>query len=75
MLDEIEELSAVNQKAVSQPDRDVPGTIPPELEADREEHAKLLAEMRESMPEHQEVLTLLRDREEKARQKTKMEDG
>ena len=39
-----------------------------ELDADKEEHEKLLAQMRESMPEHQQMLTLLRDREEKAKQ-------
>ena len=44
-----------------------------EYEADREEHDKLLAEMRESMPDHQRVLTLLRDREEKAKQMSRLE--
>ena len=75
VLDEIEEMSAVKQKtAAANPTEMILEQYKTELDADREEHAKLLAQMRESIPEHQEVLTLLRDREEKARQKTKLED-
>ena len=36
-----------------------------ELDADQEEHDKLLAEMQESIPEHQKILTMLKDREER----------
>jgi polysaccharide biosynthesis transport protein len=75
VCDEIEELSQVKQKtAAANPTEMILEQYRSELDADREEHGKLLAQMRESIPEHQEVLTLFRDREEKARQKTKLED-
>ena len=45
-----------------------------ELEADREEHDKLLAKMQESIPAHQRVLALLKDREEKSKQIVRMEE-
>ncbi len=76
ILDEIEELSSAKQKtaAVANPTEMILEQYRRELDVDREDHAKLLAQMRESIPEHQEILTLLRDREEKAKQKTRMED-
>ena len=36
-----------------------------EMDADREEHDKLLAEMQKSIPEHQRILAMLKDREER----------
>ena len=44
-----------------------------ELDIDREDQKKLLAEMRESMPEHQQALALFRDRDEKEQQKKRMQ--
>ncbi len=37
-----------------------------EIEADKQEHARLLREMRASLPMHQDVLDLIEDREDKA---------
>jgi polysaccharide biosynthesis transport protein len=75
ILDEIEELSAIKQKeAVANPTEMILEQYRKELDIDNENHGKLLAQMRESLPEHQEVLGLFRDREEKARQKIKMQD-
>ena len=75
ILDEIEELSSFKPKAGrANPTEMILEQYQRELDADREEHDKLLAKMQESMPEHQQVLTLLRDREEKAKQISRMED-
>jgi polysaccharide biosynthesis transport protein len=76
IIDEIQELSSIKQKTASagNPSEMILEQYRGELDVDKEDLAKILAQMRESIPEHQEVLTLLRDREEKAKQKTKMED-
>ncbi len=75
ILDEIAELRTDKSRiAVANPTEMILEQYRRELDADKEDSDLLLAQMRESMPEHQQVLTLLRDREEKARQRSKMEE-
>jgi capsular exopolysaccharide synthesis family protein len=45
-----------------------------EAEADREDHDKLLAEMQKSIPEHQRIINMLKDREERSKQIARMEE-
>ena len=74
ILDEIEELSAFRPKQAGSPTEMILEQYRTELDADKEQHDKLLARLQESMPEHQRVLTLLRDREDKAKQISGMEE-
>jgi polysaccharide biosynthesis transport protein len=74
ILDEIEALSAKKRGGAPNATEMVLEQYRRELDADKEDHEKLLREMRESMPEYQQMLTLLKDREEKARQRSKMEE-
>jgi succinoglycan biosynthesis transport protein ExoP len=73
-LDEIEKLSSSKPKAASSAAEMIVEQYGRELDADKENHEKLLAQMRESMPEVQQMSTLFRDREEKARQRSRMEE-
>ena len=45
-----------------------------EMDADREDHDKLLVEMRKSIPEHQKILGLLHDRDEQSKQIVRMDE-
>jgi polysaccharide biosynthesis transport protein len=74
ILDEIEALNTNKHRGGSGATEMVVEHYLRELDADKEEHETLLAQMRESMPEFQQMLTLLKDREEKARQRSKMEE-
>jgi polysaccharide biosynthesis transport protein len=75
ILDEIEELRSVKTKTASaNPTEMILEQYTRELDADREERDKLLAQMRDTMPKHQELLTWLSDRAEKARQIARMEE-
>ncbi len=74
ILDEIEELNSIKPRVVANSTEMILEQYRRELDADKEDHEKLLVQMRESMPEHQQMLTLLRDREEKARQKARMQE-
>ena len=74
ILDEIEKLSSKKSRGASSPAEMIMEQYGRELDADKETHEKLLAQLRESMPEQQQMLTLLRDREEKARQRSRMEE-
>jgi polysaccharide biosynthesis transport protein len=68
VLDEIEELSAFKPRETANPTDMFIEQYRNELDADKEQHDKLLAKLQEMMPDHQRVLTLLRDREDKAKQ-------
>lgn len=75
VLDEIEALSKPKSKmAEANPSEIILENYARELDADREERDKLLAQMRDSTPKHQEMLTALSDRAEKARQIARMEE-
>jgi polysaccharide biosynthesis transport protein len=67
-LDEIEELCSIKPKAAANPTEAFLEICRTDLDAEKEQHEKLLAKLQASMPDHQRVLALLRDREDKARQ-------
>jgi polysaccharide biosynthesis transport protein len=74
ILDEIEELNSHKPKVAANATEMFMEQYRRELDSDKEDHDRLLAQMRESIPEHQQMLTLLRDREEKAKQKARMQE-
>jgi succinoglycan biosynthesis transport protein ExoP len=73
-LDEIEELRSVKTEMAGSPSEMLIEQYNREIENDRNEHEKLLSKMQDSIPDHQRVLALLRDREEKARQVARAEE-
>jgi len=74
VLDEIEELSSIKPEMAASPTEMILEEHRRGLEADREEQARILAQLRDSMPEHQRMLSLLKDREEKASQIGRMRE-
>jgi polysaccharide biosynthesis transport protein len=78
ILDEIDSLKNVRTEVSMTPTEMILEQYQKEIDADKQEHARLLREMRASLPMHQEVLNLMRDREEKrkriAEMKVKIED-
>jgi capsular exopolysaccharide synthesis family protein len=74
VLDELDELRSFRKERLSTPTEAILEQQNRELEADREEHEKLLAEMKKSIPEHQKVLSLLRDKEDRSKQIVHMEE-
>jgi len=74
VLDELEELRSFRKERLSTPTEMILEQHNREMEADREEHEKLLAEMQKSIPEHQRILALFKDREERSKQIVRMED-
>ena len=74
VLDELEELRSFRKERLSTPTEMILEQHDREMSADREEHEKLLAEMQKSIPEHQRILALLKEREERSRQIARMED-
>ena len=74
VLDELEELRSFRTERLRTPIEMILEQQNRELEADREEHEKLQVEMQKSIPEHQRILSLLKDREEKSKQILRMED-
>jgi len=67
-LDELENLRSIKTEMAASPTEMLIEQYNRDIENDRIEHDKLLAKMQDSIPDHQRVLALLRDREEKARQ-------
>jgi capsular exopolysaccharide synthesis family protein len=67
-LDELDKLRAVPTEMASSPTEMLIDQYNREIENDRLEHEKLLGKMQDSIPDHQRILALLHDREEKARQ-------
>jgi capsular exopolysaccharide synthesis family protein len=74
ILDEMEELRSFKPKQVGSPLEMIMEQHRRDIDADKERHDQVLAQMRESIPEHQMVLSLLRDREDRARQIAKMQE-
>jgi len=74
VMDEIEELRSVKKERISTPTEMIMEQYRRELEADREQYELLLAKMQASIPQHQMVLSWLKDREEKSKQIFRMED-
>ena len=74
VLDELEELRSFRKERLSTPTEMILEQHSREMEVDREEHEKLLAEMQKSIPEHQRILALFKDREERSKQILRMED-
>ncbi|MGO9464764.1 MAG: polysaccharide biosynthesis tyrosine autokinase [Isosphaeraceae bacterium] len=74
ILDELEALRSIKTEMAASPTEMLIEQYNREIENDRIEHEKLLGKMQDSIPEHQRVLALLRDREEKARQVARAEE-
>jgi polysaccharide biosynthesis transport protein len=74
VLDELEELHSFKKEKLSTPTELILEQCNRELEADREEHDKLLAEMQKSIPEHQRILAMLKDREDRREQIIRLKD-
>ena len=75
VLDEMEELQSVKKREALHSDRDDPGAVP---SRDRSRPGRARAgcwpRCRTSIPEHQRILSLLKDREEKSKQIVRMEE-
>ena len=67
IMEEMEELRNVRTEVGLTPTEMILEQYQKEIQADKDEHARLLGEMRASLPKHQEVLDLMEDRKEKAR--------
>ena len=67
IMDEMEELRNVRTEVGLTPTEMILEQYQKEIQADKDEHARLLGEMRTSLPKHQEVLDLMEDRKEKAK--------
>ncbi len=67
-LDEIEELSSIKPNEAANPTEAFLEMCRTDLDAEKEQHEKLLAKLQESMPDHQRFQALVRDREDKAKQ-------
>jgi capsular exopolysaccharide synthesis family protein len=73
-LDELEQLRSIRTEMAESPTDMLIEQYNREIENDRIEHEKLRTKMQESIPDHQRVLALLHDREEKARQVARAQD-
>ncbi len=73
-LDELEKLRSIKTKVVSTPYEMIMEQNRREIEAENEEHEKLLAQMQAAVPEYQRIQTLMSDRTEKAHQLAKIEE-
>ena len=74
VLDELDELRSFKKEKLATPTELILEQCSRELEADHEEHDKLLAEMQKSIPEHQRILAMLKDREDRREQIIRMKD-
>jgi polysaccharide biosynthesis transport protein len=74
VLDELDELSSFRKERLSTPTEMILDQYNREMDADREDHEKLLAEMQQSIPEHQRILGMLHDRDERSKQIVRMEE-
>jgi capsular exopolysaccharide synthesis family protein len=73
IMDEMDELKNIRTEVALTPTDMILEQYQREIDADKEEQAKLLREMRESLPEHQKVLDLIEDRKDKAKRIADME--
>ncbi len=74
VLDEIDELRSVKTEMAATPFEMIMEEHRREIEADRAEHDRLLAEMQKAVPEFQRIQALMADRSEKGRQVAKLEE-
>jgi polysaccharide biosynthesis transport protein len=74
LLNDINSLQSIKTEVASSPQEMILEQYQRELEADKQERAALLARMQDSIPEHQRVLSLLKEKEEKTRQVGRMEE-
>ncbi len=74
VLDELDKLRSIKTDMAASPTEMLIDQYNRELENDRIEHEKLLAKMQDSIPDHQHIMALFRDREEKARQVARAEE-
>jgi len=74
VMDELAELQSVKKERISTPTEMILEQYRRELEADQEQHELLLAKMKASIPEHQRILALFKDRDEKSKQIVRMDD-
>jgi capsular exopolysaccharide synthesis family protein len=68
VLDELDRLRSIKTEMAGSPTEMLIEQYNREIENDRIDHEKLLAKMQDSIPNHQKIMALLHDREEKARQ-------
>ncbi len=73
-LDEIETLRNVKTEMASTPTDLIVEEFKREVEAERDEHEKLLGEMQEAVPDLQKVQMLFADRAERAKQVARMQE-
>jgi polysaccharide biosynthesis transport protein len=74
LLDEIEALRSARSALPQAPTDLILNQYQGEIDTDKEVHEELLAKMQAGIPEHQRILALLHDREDKAKQRTRMEE-
>jgi capsular exopolysaccharide synthesis family protein len=67
VLDELEELRSIRTEMPASATEMIMEEYQREIEADREQHQRLLSQMQESLPGHQRFLTALEERRELAR--------
>jgi succinoglycan biosynthesis transport protein ExoP len=74
LIDEIESLRAIKTEIAASPNEMVLEQYQRELDADKQERAELLARMQDAIPEHQRILGMLGEKEEKTKQVSRMEE-
>ncbi len=67
ILDEMNGLQNVRTEVAMTPTEMILDQYQREIDSDKQEHARLLREMRASLPLHHEILNMMKDREEQAR--------
>ena len=74
IMEEIQELSAIKTEMPASPTEMILDQYRQEIEADRAQQGVLLAQLRDSMPGHQQFLALLEERRENARRIADMKE-
>ena len=72
VMDELDELQSIGTKPAPNPTGMILDQYQRELEADKEEQGDLLKKMQETIPAHQKILTMMREREDKAKRVSEM---
>jgi succinoglycan biosynthesis transport protein ExoP len=67
VVDEMEELRSIREKPAPNPTGLILDRYERELEVDKEQHVALLKKMQESLPVHQKMLTMMAERQDKAK--------
>src|SRR5579883_3424178 len=74
VMEELQELSAIKTEMPANPTEMILDQYCQEIEADREQQGVLLAQLRDSMPGHQQFLALVEERREHARRIADMKE-